>query len=264
MRLFKYLMIATYVTLASGLQAAPQKKILVVLSGVDYVRVQEGGRHPTGYFLSELAIPLAALVQAGYEPVFATPNGRPAAMDKVSDQPRWFKNGDEYRHAKGLLGSLPDFDTPRTLRSFQENELKTFDGIFLPGGHAPMEDLFRDRDLGRILAHFHSHAKPTALICHAPIALLSTQRKGAPWIYTGYQLTVFSKSEEKQEEEAGHLDGHLLYYVDEALSQAGAQVTSGPPWESHVVQDRELITGQNPMSDERFTEVLLKALEERR
>jgi len=36
-----------------------------------------------------------------------------------------------------------------------------------------MEDLWKDRSLRTVLRHFHANAKPTALICHAPIALLA-------------------------------------------------------------------------------------------
>lgn len=43
-------------------------------------------------------------------------------------------------------------------------------------GHAPLEDLKDDKDLGRILLHFHRAQRPTAIICHAPIALLSAKQ----------------------------------------------------------------------------------------
>ena len=48
-------------------------------------------------------------------------------------------------------------------------------------GHAPLEDLKLNKDLGRILLHFHAAQRPTAIICHAPIALLSAHavRPGA-------------------------------------------------------------------------------------
>jgi len=49
-------------------------------------------------------------------------------------------------------------------------------------GHAPLEDLKDDKGLGRILLHFHRAQRPTAVICHAPIALLSAKeaRRRAP------------------------------------------------------------------------------------
>src|SRR3546814_1427802 len=80
--------------------------------------------------------------------------------------------------------------------------------------------LFRsqDPDLGEILRHFHARAKPTALLCHGPIAVTAAMpharefraaliagdaAKAAEWArgwqYAGYRMTVFSATEEKVE-----------------------------------------------------------------
>lgn len=76
-----------------------------------------------------------------------------------------------------------------------------------------MQDLLKSRALGRLLADFHQRNKTTALVCHGPIALLSTLpdaggfvatlEAGAmpstqKWIYSGYQMTVISNQEEEQ------------------------------------------------------------------
>ena len=46
-------------------------------------------------------------------------------------------------------------------------------GVFVPGGQAPVVDLMQDPDVGEILRHFHQHSKPTALLCHGPIAVVA-------------------------------------------------------------------------------------------
>ncbi len=256
--MFKSWLFALMLLLSATGQGAPGK-ILIVLSGVDYVSVKEGGKHPTGYFLCELAIPLQAILKAGHKVEFATPGGRAPVMDRVSDDLTWFKDRAEYESAKQLVASQTGMRKPLALEALTEKDLKGFRGVFLPGGHAPMEDLYRDANFGRVLRHFHRHGKTTALICHAPIALLAA-RTDRGWIYSGYRMTVFSTAEEKQEEAAGHLDGHLTFYVQEALTKAGGKLTVGEPWKSHVVQDRELITGQNPQSHHALAELLVKAL----
>lgn len=65
-----------------------------------------------------------------------------------------------------------------------------------------MTDLWSDKDLGRILLHFHKEQKPTASMCHGPIALLSTKvvDKDSPWAYDGYEMTCYSNTEEKTNE----------------------------------------------------------------
>ncbi|CUX70415.1 Amidotransferase (fragment) [Agrobacterium sp. NCPPB 925] len=46
-----------------------------------------------------------------------------------------------------------------------------FDAVYVPGGHAPMQDLLMSSELGKLLTDFHENGKPTALACHdRPVA----------------------------------------------------------------------------------------------
>jgi putative intracellular protease/amidase len=129
-----------------------------------------------------------------------------------------------------------------------------------------MIDLLDDPDAGTVMRHFHNTAKPTAVLCHGPISLLSAlpnsrevvgalkagdaagaRTKAQGWIYSGYKMTVFSTAEEQQREPL-EIGGKVLFYPDFALRTAGADVSVVAPWGSYVLQDRELISGQNPES----------------
>ncbi len=262
----KTIMLALAVSAAAcsvtAARAAENKsKILVVMSGAGHVTLKSGERHPTGYFLSELTGPALALKAAGYELVFANPTGKEPAMDKTSDSAQWYKSAEEYQLAKTFVAGAAGLKKPRRLASFSDKELSTFSALFVPGGHAPMEDLFKDARLGKLLAFFHKQGIPTALICHGPAALLASSGKGK-WIYDGYKMTVFSTPEEQQQEKGGALAGLVPFYAAEELSKAGGVVSSTAPWNSYAVQDRELITAQNPMSEGEFTPLLLKAAAE--
>jgi hypothetical protein len=63
-------------------------------------------------------------------------------------------------------------------------------------------------------------------------------------------MTIFSTAEEQQREPL-EIDGKVLFYPDFALRTGGGD---------YVLQDRELISGQNPFSDEALLELLLSAL----
>lgn len=52
----------------------------------------------------------------------------------------------------------------------------------------------------------------------------------------------------------------MLFYPQAALTTAGGDVRVAKPWSSQVVRDRELITGQNPFSDNALAETLVKAI----
>jgi putative intracellular protease/amidase len=91
------------------------------------------------------------------------------------------------------------------------------------------------------------------------------QRLSKSWIYSGYTMTVFSTKEEQQEEpgQDNVLGGYLKMYPDEALDFAGGKVlVRAQKWQSNVVRDRELLTGQNPFSDKAFAKTLVEMLEE--
>jgi putative intracellular protease/amidase len=244
---------------AQNAPAAKPGKVLVVMSSADHLTLKNGKKHPTGFFMVELTGPAQAMAAAGYELVFADPRGNAPAMDKTSDSAQWYKNQEEYQRAKAFVAGQQGLKQPRKLSSLTKKELAGFSAVFVPGGHAPMEDLWRDAGMKRVLQYFHKAGKTTALICHGPAALLSVAGKDK-WIYDGYKMTVFSTPEEQQNETSAALGGKVKFYPADRLAAAGGKVDNAAPWTSHAVRDRELITGQNPMSEAEFTTLLLKAL----
>lgn len=76
-----------------------------------------------------------------------------------------------------------------------------------------------------------------------------------------YKMTVFSDTEEKVVED--HILHAKLYFnMIEALGAAGGKLyTTKVDFEPHVIEDRELITGQNPRSDHPIAARLVAALD---
>ncbi len=265
--------------IASPVAAQPSRgEVLVVMSGAHILDLADGKPYATGFYLNEVAIPLKALIDAGYTPVFANPNGDTPSMDASSNVDKFFDGDSAKRFAAlRLLESQPGFHHPLKLSAVVGHTQK-YKAIFVPGGHAPMVDLARDKDLGLILRDFHQNGRPTALICHGPMALLSTlpeterfntalnkgDKAALPQLnhgfpYAGYRVAVFSKAEEQQIE-APQLGGPAPYYNDEALTSAGIRIEDASPWTPKVVIDREVITGQQPFSDHQFADALLAKL----
>jgi putative intracellular protease/amidase len=254
-------------------------KVLVMGSNATRIEIQGGGTGPTGQYLNETVVPMLALVGAGYEVLLATPSGAKPHIDPVSDAVQHF-GGDEaaYRRAKDFFANDPSTNQDRTLRSVIEEGLDNYAGVFAPGGQAPVVDLMQNPEAGEILRHFHAAAKPTALLCHGPITSISAMPRATEfraaliqgdrdeaaqlakgWQYAGYNMTVYSASEEKPIED-NILHGKLYFYMPETLDLAGAKATVGPDFEPHVIVDRELITGQNPRSDHLIAAKLIEAL----
>ena len=256
-------------------------KVLFVGSNATRIEIQGGGWGATGQYLNETVVPAMAVVAAGYEVVLATPDGTRPHIDAASDAAQHFE-GDEaaYMRAKAFYAGDPAMNRVRTLRAVIEEGLDQYAGVFVPGGQAPVVDLMQDADLGEILRHFHERAKPTALLCHGPIAVVAAMpharefraaliagdtARAAEWArgwpYAGYRMTVFSASEEKVVED--HiLHARMYFNMPEALTAAGAEVaTTDVDFEPHVVVDRELITGQNPRSDHPIAARFIAALD---
>lgn len=272
---------AAAVFVCAPANAATGGKVLVVLSSASQLELRDGRNYRTGYYLDELSIPLRKLVAAGYTPVFANPRGNAADFDPVSNDKMFFGNDEAARaRAEGYVHGLRELQAPRRLSAVLAEGTQDYVGIFIPGGHAPMQDLVDDKDLGRILAAFHADHRPTGVICHGPTALLSAlpdpaafrkamvsgnfpaaNQLATGWPYAGYRLTVFSSGEEHFIEGAqGQLGGAVQFYAADALAEAGAHVERIAAFHPNVVEDRELVSGQQPFSSDVFGDAFVEKL----
>lgn len=255
--------------------------ILVIGSNATQLEAQGGGTITIGQFLNETAVPLMALVVAGYDFVLATPTGEKPRVDQDSDALIYFANDDDARtRARDFFNNDPAMNDVRTIRSVIDGGLDRFAGLFFPGGHAPVVDVMQDADTGEVLRYFHANRKPTAAICHGPMGILAAldnalefraalidgdkakaRELAKGWQYAGYRMTVFSRSEEEfAEDKVFHKK--LLFNMPDALETAGGNVVNTDQnFTSFVVVDRELVTAQNPMSDHELAAKFIKVLE---
>lgn len=252
-------------------------QILVLLSSESQMQLQDGKTLSTGYYLNEFGVPADAFINAGYELILATPKGNAPAVDEKSVTVQYFGGSEaEMQRISKVVAAIPGIDDTLSLKEVIANGLAQYEAVFIPGGHAPLIDLANNPEVGTILTHFNAEAKPTAAICHGPIALLSAQQNpqafqqalvqqnpatAANWIYAGYKMTIFSDAEETVFE--GSLNGDKLqYYPGNAMQQAGGAMQYSEAWTPNVVVDRELITGQNPFSDKALAEAVLAQLQQ--
>jgi len=263
---------------------AGQRKVLVILSSAHQLDLRDGKEYNTGYYLDELAVPLQKLIAAGYTPVFANPQGDAASFDPVSNDKMFFNGSETARaQAEQFVRSLPGVQHPQTLTQIAAQGTSGYVGIFIPGGHAPMQDLSHDKTLGKILLSFHDTGRPTGIICHGPTALLSTLHDpeafrnamvagdfmkagqlASGWPYAGYRLTVFSTGEEHAIEGNGQqLGGDVKFYAADALSLAGAHVDRIGMWQPNVIEDRELVSGEQPFSSDAFGDAFVAKLKQK-
>ena len=257
----------TAIALAAAAMNASAGNVLVVLSDEATLDLKAGKTFQTGFYLNELMQPVKLLLDAGHSVTFATPNGKAPTLDKGSVNAMFFGGDQDALDAhRKLLEQLRLTDSVHSpvvsLARVEQQGYGSYDAVYVPGGHAPMQDLLLSPALGKVLAAFHRDGKPTALVCHGPIALLSAlpdaraftyklEQGATPaqpkWIYAGYRVTVFTNDEE--EASKGQLGGgEMKFYPQTALQKAGLKFSKAANWQGNMVTDRELITGQNPAS----------------
>jgi len=228
-------------------------KLLFVVSGATYLVLKDGTRWATGYWAEEFANPYKALTDAGHEVVVATPGGTTPNVDMMSLRPAMAGGDQAALELEAIIRSAEAMRRPLQL---SDARLEDYDAVYLPGGHGPMQDLAFDADAGRLLTAALASGKPLAIVCHAPAAMLATRTHGkSP--FKGYQVTCFTN----EEEEAVGLASRCQWLLEDELKEkVGVEFSRGPVWEPYMVEDRNLITGQNPHSAAVLAQRLLKIL----
>lgn len=223
-------------------------KVLMVVSGASHWTQADGSRHPSGFWAEELVVPHEALIQAGHTVDIATPEGRTPTVDQTSFNPDIA--GPEVDRFAAYLDGMSD--VLQNALALDAVDVATYDAVIIPGGHGPMEDLAVDRAMGRVLREAHSEDKIIAAICHGPAALLSADEADGQWPFAGRKVTSLTDEEETLFGTATN----AAWLLESRLRDGGVEFIGKAPWQSHVVVDGRLITGQNPGSSAEMAEVL--------
>lgn len=222
--------------------------ILMVLTSHD--QLGNTGKK-TGFWLEEFAAPYYTLKDAGANVTLVSPLGGQPPLDPKSDAP------DAQTAATGRFKA--DAATQTLLAStgkLSEVNAVDFDAVFYPGGHGPLWDLAEDKASIALIEAMNAAGKPVAAVCHAPAVLRHAKAANGTLLVNGKQVTGFTNTEE----EAVGLTKVVPFLVEDMLKENGGNYSKGADWQSYVLTDGNLITGQNPASSEAAAKALLKLL----
>lgn len=221
------------------------KNVLIVLTS--HAELGDTG-NKTGFWLEELASPYYAFSDAGWQAILASPLGGLPPVDPTSETDEW--QTPSSRRFAADQEAMSALQNTLVLEDVKDEE---YDAIFFPGGHGPMWDLARDCTVAGLVAGFMAAGKPVGAVCHGPAALVGAVNKNGEPAVQNHRLTGFTNSEE-----AGvGLSDVVPFLLADKLAELGAHYMSGPDWESHVVVDGNLVTGQNPASSEATAQALM-------
>jgi len=230
-------------------------KVLFIVSGATYWVLKDGTRYATGYWAEEFANPYKILTDAGHDVVVATPNGVTPNVDMMSLRPKMAGGEKGALELEAIIRSAEVMRRPLALSNVR---LEDYDAVYLPGGHGPMADLAFDADVGRLLTAQLASGNPLFIVCHGPAAMLATRIHGVS-PFKGYRITCFTN----KEEEAVGLASRAPWLLETELKEKiGVDFSCGEMWKPYMVEDRNLVTGQNPDSAAILAKRLLEVLAE--
>ena len=244
--------------------------ILTIVTHAQQLHLTDGTEYPSGFWAEELAVPYARLREAGFAIDIATIDGVAPTVDASSLDPnniRWvvpagteLDFGREVARYREILAAIPDLRAPKNLGSIDEDALKRYAGIYIAGGHGCMTDMPSNHQVARLLLRALKLELPIASVCHGPTAFLAPRDANGRNPFAGYRFTCFSQTEETRTPIWGRLPLVIEYdLVAQGLHHSKAALE----WGSHVVRDRNLVTGQNPYSSAALADAFVGLLRER-
>ncbi|MFX0577106.1 type 1 glutamine amidotransferase domain-containing protein [Nocardia nepalensis] len=131
----------------------------------------------TDFDVTEVAVPWRVLTDAGHQVVFATERAgtRPSADPRLLTGVLFGQLGaeDEPKQYYWQLTDAPEF---AATVAWSDLDVTSFDGLILPGGHAPgMRQYLGSPLLQEQIARFWSLHRPVGAICHGVLTLARTR-----------------------------------------------------------------------------------------
>lgn len=138
-----------------------------------------------------------------------------------------------------------------------EVDPERYDAVYYPGGYGLLFDLVDDADSHRVIRSFVGRGRPVAAVCHGPAAFARVEIEPGQTLVTGRAVTGFTREEEVA---MSTLDKVPLL-IEALMLENGATYQKKAAWQVLVVEDGDVITGQNPASAAAVGQALAQRLE---
>jgi len=222
-------------------------KVLVVETNI---QAYQGTTDPTGLWLGESAEFVDEMQQAGIAVDYVSPNGGFVPLD-----PRSMKYTDEstmaiYRDPDFIERALKNTLAPREINPAE------YTAIYYTGGHGVMWDFPDNQEIQSIARDIYAHHGYLLSVCHGIAGLLNLQDEPDHYLINGKNITGFTTAEEIL---AGKKNVVPFLNRDVAISH-GAHFQKKRFYTDYVVQDGQVITGQNPFSVRSVARQFIKEL----
>lgn len=223
-------------------------KILAVVTSCE--TLGDSGKR-TGYELTELSRAYYVFVANGFEVDIASPLG---------GQPAVVIDGDDmgiYDYA-----FLNDITAQRKVSStiaMEDVRSEDYEAVYFVGGKGTMFDFPENKHIQALVRQYYDSGKVIGAVCHGPAALLNVTVGDGRHLLTNRRISGFTNEEELfLIPDAADVFPFLL---QDELIEKGARFDEGPMYLENVVQDENLVTGQNPWSTWKVAEMMIRQME---
>jgi putative intracellular protease/amidase len=210
--------------------------ILMILTSNDRLGASD---KKTGIWLEEFAAPYYAFKDAGADVTLASPLGGQPPLDPRSDTPNF--HTDDTRRFRADRSAEANLAGTVKLSGVSADD---YDAVFYVGGHGVMWDVAEDAASITLIETMFAANKPVSAVCHGSAVFRHTKAPDGAPLVRGKKVAGFTNTEEA----AVRLTEAVPFLVEDMLKQNGGIYSKADNFQSHVVTDGNLVTGQNPAS----------------
>ena len=131
-----------------------------------------------------------------------------------------------------------------------------YDAVFYPGGFGLLSDLATNEEFAALSAKHYEDGGIIAAVCHGPAGLLPITLSNGQKLIADKSVTGFTREEEI---DYGTIT-NIPFLLEESLARNAGRYNKVQPWNTFVVEDERVITGQNPASAHAVAQAIVKHL----
>jgi len=222
-------------------------KILAVVTSTN---IMGTSGKDTGYELTELARAYYVFKANGFEVDIASPKGgKPPVVLDDDDMGKFdyaFLNDTVAQSKVDNSIALADVDRSK------------YQAVYFVGGKGAMFDFPENTTIKSLVRDYYQSGKVIGAVCHGPAALVNVTLDNGSALLANKTVASFTNEEELLLiPDAEEVFGFLL---QDKLIEQGANFNAGHVYLNNMVQDGNLVTGQNPWSVWSVAESMIEQL----
>lgn len=203
----------------------------------------------TGFHFQEMSDPYYILQEHGIEVDLASIKGGEPPADPKSEKDK-AESVQRFQKDKDAMAKL------QATKKIDQINISDYAGIYLPGGHGTMWDFPDNKALQKAIEQAWADKKVVAAVCHGPAGFVNVKDKEGNPFFKNRRINSFTDAEEQ----AAKKDKIVPFLLQSKLKNLGGLFETTDPGQAIVVEDSNLITGQNPPSAALVANGILRTL----